>query len=237
MNVTPALRLYGLAAWVLGVTAAIFNDMATIWHPLQPGVPFRSFIIGAFALVMIVGGIGVQFGAFARPSLIALASGYAFCALLWLPRMIGYPQIYGVWGGAIENFAMTAAVATLFVPAARFIYGACVASYGISHLTALSETAQLVPPFMPFGQTFWAVATAFAFLAAAVAILTGWHASLGARMLAVMLGVFGALVWLPKLFAFPTAHAAWAGNAMNLAALASAWLVADHLQPRNEART
>src|SRR6185437_7079809 len=163
MSVSPALRLYGLAALVLGVTALIFGDMATIWHPLQPGVPFRPFIVDTFGLLMVAGGAGVQVQKFARPSLILMAAGYLFCALLWLPRIIGFPQIYGVWGGAIENVAMAAAVATIFLPAMRLAYGACIVSYGVMHLTALPQTAQLVPAFMPFGQAFWAIVTAIAF--------------------------------------------------------------------------
>ena len=52
---------------------------------------------------------------------------------------------------------------------------------------------------------------------------------LAARLLAAMLAVFGLLVWLPALAAHPQAHLTWAGNAVNLASVGAAWIVAELL--------
>ena len=93
---------------------------------------------------------------------------------------------------------------------------------------ALSETAAL-PKWIPPGQLFWAVATGVAHLLAGIAILSGVLAVPASRLLTLMLVIFGALVWGPSLFANPRVHMVWAGNAINLALIGAAWVVADSI--------
>jgi uncharacterized membrane protein YphA (DoxX/SURF4 family) len=87
-----------------------------------------------------------------------------------------------------------------------------------------------VPAWLPPGQRFWAAATGAAFVLAALAILSGVRAVLGARLLTAMLLTFGALVWAPRLFAHPEVHRVWAGNAVNLVAAGACWMVYDALR-------
>ena len=95
------------------------------------------------------------------------------------------------------------------------------------HRTALSQTAEMVPRWLPPDQRFWAIVTGACHLLAAAALLTGIRAQLAARLLTVMLLGFGALVWAPRLVANPGVHMTWAGNAVNLAIAGAAWVVAD----------
>jgi hypothetical protein len=66
-------------------------------------------------------------------------------------------------------------------------------------------------------------------LLAGNAILSGILATLAARLLTAMIFGFGALVWAPALFAQPHVHIVWGGNAINLALMGAAWVVADSI--------
>ena len=164
-------------------------------------------------------------------------------ALLWLPRVIGFPRIFGTWLGFAEQFALVAAGLVVYAFLAprnavwamrtsqigRFLFGICVVVFGLAHFFALPQTASMVPNWLPPGQKFWAIATGVAFLLAASAMLSGIRAVLASRLLTAMLITFGALVWAPSLFAHPGAHMVWAGNAINLALTGAAWAVADSI--------
>lgn len=80
----------------------------------------------------------------------------------------------------------------------------------------------------------WAVATGGFDLLAATAILSGILAVLASRLLTAMIIGFGALVWAPALFASPRSHIVWAGNAINLALIAAAWVVTDWIASRQK---
>jgi hypothetical protein len=67
---------------------------------------------------------------------------------------------------------------------------------------------------------------------AGLAILSGILDALAARLLALMLLIFSALVLAPMVFAYPHNHIAWGGNAYNLAAVGAAWILADWLSTR-----
>jgi hypothetical protein len=49
-----------------------------------------------------------------------------------------------------------------------------------------------------------------------------------------MLIGFGALVWAPLLFRAPHKQIVWAGNAINLAFIGAAWVVADSIASRKK---
>jgi hypothetical protein len=85
---------------------------------------------------------------------------------------------------------------------------------------------------MPWGGDFWAVLTGIAFVLAGIAIVSEILDVLAARLLALMLLVFGVLGLAPQILAAPHDHEAWGGNAYNLAAIAATWVVADSLASR-----
>jgi uncharacterized membrane protein YphA (DoxX/SURF4 family) len=166
---------------------------------------------------------------------------YFICSLLWLSRIIGFPRIFGSWSGFAEQFALAtsgvvaclllARRASALTRIARSLFGLCVIAFGIAHFTALPQTAAFVPLWIPPSQMFWAKATGVFHLLAGLAILTGIQARLAARLLTVMIAGFGLLVWLPALFSHPRDHFTWCANAVNLALLAAAWIIADSLRP------
>jgi uncharacterized membrane protein YphA (DoxX/SURF4 family) len=76
---------------------------------------------------------------------------------------------------------------------------------------------------------FWAYATAAGHFAAGIAILSGVAARLATMLLTVMFVAFSVLVHGPNLFSDPS-HFNWAANAINLALVASASVIAASYQ-------
>jgi uncharacterized membrane protein YphA (DoxX/SURF4 family) len=93
----------------------------------------------------------------------------------------------------------------------------------------MNLTAPLVPKWLPPSQEFWAYATGVGHIAAGVAILTRVQARLAAILLTAMYVSFTVLVHVPLLLADSSSHANWAENALNLALIGIAWVVADSL--------
>jgi len=240
-------RVYGLGAAALGLVGLVWGDFATVWQPVQTiGIPDRGAPAYVAAACLLCAGVAVQWRRSAASGLLVLAILYFLFALLWLPRVVGYPHIFGTWAGFLEEFALVAAALVVYaslpphdsrgsVRAARvgrLAFGVCAVSFGLSHFFAVPQTAAMVPAWIPPGQRFWAVATGVAHLLAGVAILSGVLDVLASRLLTVMLAAFGALVWAPALLAQPREHMVWAGNAINLALTGAAWAVADSMAGR-----
>ena len=93
----------------------------------------------------------------------------------------------------------------------------------------MNLTAPLVPKWLPPTQEFWAYATGVGHIAAGVAILTGVQARLAAILLTAMYASFTLMVHAPMLLADPASHGNWSENALNLALIGAAWVVADSL--------
>jgi uncharacterized membrane protein YphA (DoxX/SURF4 family) len=241
-------RVYGLGAVALGLVGLVWGDFATVWQPVQADVPHREALAYVAAACLLSAGVAIQRRRSAPAGLLVLAILYCIFALLWLPRVVGYPQIFGTWGGFLEEMALVAAASVVYASLlprgsadsvrtyqiGRLSFGVCVLSFGLGHFFAIPETAAMVPGWIPPGRQFWAVATGVAHLLAGVAILSGVLDVLGSRLLTLMLAAFGALVWAPALFAQPREHMAWAGNAINLALIGAAWAVADSIASRRQ---
>ena len=246
-------RVYGLGAIALGLVGLAWGDFATVWQPIQAlpfTVPHRAALAYVAAAGLLSAGVAIQWRRSARAGLLVLAILYFIFALLWLPRVIGFPQLFGTWGGFLEEMSLVSASVIAYaslrprdsvrasrtIQIGRLFFGVCVLSFGLGHFFALPQTAAMVPQWIPPGQRFWAVATGVAHLLAAAAILSGVLDVLGSRLLTAMLAAFSALVWAPGLFAQPHEHMVWAGNAINLALVGAAWVVADSIAGRRQPR-
>jgi uncharacterized membrane protein YphA (DoxX/SURF4 family) len=244
-------RVYGLGAVALGLVGLVWGDFATVWQPIQAlpfTVPYRMALACIAAACLLSAGVAIQWRRSAPAGLLVLAILYFIFALLWLPRVVGYPRIFGTWGGFLEEFALVAAALVAYASllphdsagsfrtarVGRISFGVCVLSFGLGHFFAIPQTAAMVPDWIPPGQQFWAVTTGVAHLLAGIAILSGVLDVLGSRLLTVMRATFGALVWAPALFAQPKEHMVWAGNAVNLVLVGAAWVVADSIASRRQ---
>ena len=244
------IHVYGFAAVAIGIIGLVWGDFSTVWQPVPAGVPHRAALAYIVAVCLIAGGAAVQRRTTAQAGALVLAILYFMSALLWLPRVIGYPRMIGTWLGFAEEFALVAAGAIAYaslappgntwavrtVRTARFLFGLCAVVFALAHFLALKETIPFVPKWIPPGQRFWAIATGVAHLLAGLAIVTGILAGPASRLFTAMLLGFGILVWLPFLSGTPDPHMVWGGNAINLALVGAAWIVSDSIYQSKEVR-
>jgi uncharacterized membrane protein YphA (DoxX/SURF4 family) len=236
------IYVYGAGAIALGVIGLVWTDFATNWQRVQANVPHRGALACITAIYELAAGVAIFWRRTAQAGALMLAVLYSIFALLWVPQILGSPQVYDVWGNFFEESALVIAGVVAYaslapsdsVWAARKVqvsrlFGICVISFALGHLFYISGTASFVPKWIPPGQLFWAIATAIFFLLAAMAILSGFLASLATRFLTAIIAGFEVLVWAPRLFTFPHEHFSWAGNGICLALVGAAWVVADSM--------
>ena len=245
--------LYAFAAAAAGVMDFIWGDFDTAHQPIQafgdhiPGLAILAYLT---AVWMIAGGVAILWRRSARVGAAALASIYFVFAVFWLPRFYTAPhylgfhvsveigvlagigtQLIAVAGGALV-YASLAAQSPAWprtILIARWIFGICSIAFGLGHLTFIQQNTVYVPKWMPLGGDFWTIVTGICFVLAGLAILSGIKDVLAARLLALMFFVFNLVALPPFILANPHRHSAWGGNAYNLAAVASAWILADSL--------
>jgi uncharacterized membrane protein YphA (DoxX/SURF4 family) len=235
--------VYGLAAIGSGICAFAWHDLNN-WQQIRAlgDVPHRE-IAYFVATIEILGGVAVQWPRTARAGAVALGTLYCTFGLLGIPLIIQHPLVYNGFGNVFEQFSMASGAVILYAgsgPSAPprtarsaqigyYLFGICVVSFALEQLFYLSETASLVPKWIPPGQMFWAIGTTAAFACAAVALLTGFLARLASRLSTAMIVGFALLVWLPALVADPHSFLNWAEGTETLTIAASAWIVADFL--------
>lgn len=247
------IDLYGMATVAAGIMDLIWGGFDAAHQPIQawgdniPGYRVLAYIT---AVWMIAGGAAILWRPSARAGAAALAVIYFIFAVFWLPRFytaphvlgFGIPVYIGVLVGVGSQLIAVAAGALVFaalttnssllprtILAARWIFGLSSIDFGLGHLTAIKEDAVYVPHWMPLGAEFWTILTGICFILAGLAILSGILDVLAARMLALMFLAFNLLALPPFVFAHPKAHAAWGGNAYNLAAVGAVWILADSI--------
>ena len=150
---------------------------------------------------------------------------------------------FGTYSGTAEQLAIAAGGLVIYAASARIdpalaarlthlgqrAFGICGLLFGGAHFFYMNLTAPLVPKWLPPSQGFWGYATGVGFVAAGVALLTGVQARLAAILLTAMLASFTVLVHVPMLLGDPSSHWNWSENALNLAVIGTAWVVADSL--------
>jgi uncharacterized membrane protein YphA (DoxX/SURF4 family) len=252
MKYTLGRYAYGLAAIGSGICALAFHDFSS-WQQIKAlgVVSHREILASVVATIEILGGVAVLWPRTARAGAVALGAIYCIFALLGVPLIIEHPLVYNGFGNFFEQFSLAAGAMILCAGSAAIVtartarlaqigyysFGICVASFGLEQLFYLSETASLVPKWIPPGQMFWAMATTAAFALAAIALLTGFMARLASQLTTAMIVGFGLLVWLPALFANPHSFLNWSESTETLAIAASAWIVADFLGHRRSSES
>jgi uncharacterized membrane protein YphA (DoxX/SURF4 family) len=118
---------------------------------------------------------------------------------------------------------------------ARVLFGAACGAYGAAHFAYATFTASMVPAWLP-GRTELAYLTGAGHAAAGFGLLVGVLPRLAATLEAIMMSLFGVLVWLPSFFAQPAPRWApstqiqWSESFLTLLLAASAWIVAASLR-------
>jgi hypothetical protein len=237
---TVATPSPNLGRRVFGVAALAFGLIAMAWHDYN-GRHLPRYIVYAVAAALIFGGAAIQFRRTAKAGALVLGAVYLVFALLCVPGIVAKPQIYNSWGNFFEQFCLVAGAAIVYAPLSLawsretlnriggILVGICVASFTLEQAVYLHATASLVPKWIPPSQMFWAIATTVLFALAAVALLANRMALLAARLLTMMLALFGLLVWVPLLLSDPHSRTNWSEAAETFAIAGTAWILADLL--------
>jgi hypothetical protein len=189
----------------------------------------------------VIGGIGMLYPRTARSASIVLCIVYLCFSLACVPDIIAAANIYDKYGGSfflffslfcgsVALYAETqadSARTVAFGRLARIGLGVCAISFTLGQVLLLRDTAHLVPKWIPPNQMFWAILTTIAFALAAIAMLLNRQARVAVRMMALMLALFGVLVWVPHLIARPQAHFNWSECVLTFLTAGAAWMVAD----------
>ena len=226
-------HLYGVAAMAFGLITLAWHDYNG-WH--QP-----RFLVYAAAAVLIIGGAAIQFLRTAKAGAAVLSAVYLVFVLQCLPGIVAAPQVYNSWGNFFEQFSLVAGAVIVYARLSSawssemrnrissILVGICAASFTLEQAFYLPPTAGLVPKWLPPSQNFWAIATTVFFALAAVALLANQMALLAARLLTLMLMIFGLFVWIPMLVSDPHSHTNWSETAETFAIAGTAWILADLL--------
>jgi uncharacterized membrane protein YphA (DoxX/SURF4 family) len=227
------LHLFGVAALAIGIITLawhVYND----WH-LPP------YLVYAAAAGEIFGGAAIQFPRTAKAGAALLGAVFLAFALACVPRIVAAPRIYNSWGNFFEQFSLASGAVLVFLRWSsawscetlnrfgRILLGLCAASFALEQAFYLAATASLVPKWIPPTPIFWAVATTVFFALAAVALLANRMALLAARLLTMMLVLFGLLVWIPLLASAPRGYTNWSETAETFAIAGATWILADLL--------
>jgi len=227
-----------------GLAGGRFNS---IWQGVPVGLPGRATLAWLCAGVSLACGLGLLV-----PRAAAAAARFLLIWLtLWLllikgPPLIASPAKEVLYESAGETAVLVACVWVLYarlarawdarhvrfavgaggVRLARALYALAMIAFGLSHVIYVRLTAPLVPAWLP-GHVLWAYLTGAAYIAAAVAILTGVLSRLAAALCALQMALFTLLVWVPPLAAGHAAAGQWNELGVSSALTAAACVLAD----------
>jgi uncharacterized membrane protein YphA (DoxX/SURF4 family) len=228
----------------LGLVCLAFGD----FHPGQPvpkDFPDRTALAYAVAVFMLLAGAAIEWRRTTARAALAITAYFALAVVILMNGsvLLAHHAEFGPYESLAIQLAITAgglivyagsaridsALSARLIRAARIAFGLCALIFGVAHFAYLNYTAPLVPKWLPPSQEFWAYATGVGHIAAGVAILTGVQARLAAVLLTIMFASFTPLVHVPMLLATPSSHWIWNENAVNIALVGAAWVVADSL--------
>lgn len=241
-------RVYGLGVMALGMVSLAWGNFDP-GQPVPKAFPDRTALAYAAAAFMLVAGAAVEWRRTVALSAAALTAYYALIVVILMNGrlLLAHYTEFGSYSGIAEQLAIAAGGLILYAASAKIdaplaarltrvgqlAFGVCALLFGGAHFFYMNMTIPLVPKWLPPSQEFWAYATGVAHIAAGVAILTGVQARLAAILLTVMFASFTPLVHVPLLLADPSSHMNWSENALNIALIGVAWVVADSLaRPR-----
>jgi len=177
------------------------------------------------------------------PSVLTIGMYLAVWAALSVPPILSKPLSVDAWYPFCEALTALLGAWILYVllrgkgpvRAAQALFGLTCIFYGWSHFLYADYTAGMVPAWLPRHLAF-AYFTGLGHVAAGVAIIVGVLPRLAAILEAIMMSLFGLLVWVPSFFAQPPPkwatppHHQWSELVVSLLLAASAWIVAISLR-------
>jgi hypothetical protein len=231
-------RLFGAAALALGLATLVLHvQLVSSWT-----LPGRAVFLIVTAGAQIVAGAAMQFARGARIGAAILLAVYLVFACTFVPEIFAQPRVYASWGDVFYALGLVVGAAVAFASAspgrpasktlanaALALFGLCNISYAIEQVEFFARTVSLVPKWMPFGGSFWSIATTVAFALAGISLLLRYKAPAASRLLSVMLLIFGVSIWIPMLIAQPHEAGNWSEGLETFAIAGTAWILAEYL--------
>ena len=241
----PTRILFATGMIALGILGLAYGDFALQWQPVPAWLPWRGAFAYASAIIMVAGGIGLLFKRTAALSVRILFPYLILWVLLKVPAVVMVPQMEATWLGCGEIAVLRAGGWVLFARLAdlredtalkfatdasgthiaQFLFAIALLPIGLAHLVYPTETAALVPAWLP-ARTGWAYLTGAGQIAAGLGVLFSILPRLAAAAEATMLTLFGLLVWVPAVVAKPRDRLSWTALLITWAIAAAAWVVA-----------
>jgi uncharacterized membrane protein len=236
--------LFATGMIALGILGLAYGDFALQWQPVPAWLPWRGAFAYASASIMLAGGIGLLFRRTAAMSVRILFPYLLLWVLLKVPAVVKVPQMEATWLGLGEIAVLLAGGWVLFARLAdlpqdtalkfavdpsgtriaRYLFAIALLPIGLAHLVYPTETAALVPAWLP-ARTGWAYLTGAGQIAAGLGVLFSILPRLAAAAEATMLTLFALLVWVPAVVAKPTDRFSWTALLITWAIAAAAWVV------------
>ena len=240
-------QFLGIASAGIAVVTVSCGEYALLGQSLPAWLPWRGAWVYACTLAVGLASVGLFSVRTAAIGALVLVSYYAVWGLTCIPTIIGAPSSVGAWYGFCEAVtclvgpwivfaalrrppAVSFGVDLRTVRVAQVLFGLTCIFYGWSHFAYAQYTAGMVPSWLP-GRLYWAYVTGLGHIAAGVGIVVRVLPRLAALLEAIMMSLFGLLVWVPSFFMQP--RPAWAASPafqvselfLTLALAASAWIV------------
>ena len=258
MRIVGLVRgLVAVASASLAVLSLTYVDSAPLGQALPAGIPGREIWLYGSALLLLGTSAGLCFSRTALPSVLIIGAYEAAWAIACTPQILSNPLSVGAWYGFCEALTSLVGPGLVYVTfrlrapgfempiftepagrAARVVFGLTCVFYGWSHFAYASYTASMVPTSLP-GRLGFAYFTGLAHMAAGAGLVVGILPRLAAILEALMMSLFGLLVWVPTFFmqarpkwATPPAHQ-WSELVVNVLLATSAWVVAASLSDRS----
>lgn len=239
--------LFAAAMIWLGAMGLGRGAFVQVWQPVPTWVPAREVLAYLCAVISLASGIGLLWRRTA-----AMAARLVFASLaLWLlvlrlPNLFfETPLVLAAWSFGSTG-VMVAAAWVLYgwfagdrdrrrlglladergLRIARALYGVSLVPFGLAHFMYLDATTVLIPHWLPW-HAAWAYFTGAAFIAAGLAVAAGVYGRLAAALSTLQMGLFGLIVWVPRVLAGPLNDFQWGEFVVTCVLTAGAWVVAD----------
>jgi len=247
--------LFGIAVAGLAILSLVYGNFAPILEPFPASLPWREVWLYGSGAILLAASAGLFFARTALVSAIIIGAYESVWAVARARSVFLKPLIVGSWYGFGEALGplvgawilyavlrrqndaspMTVMTGDRALHVARVLFGAACVSYGAAHFAYATYTAAMVPTWLP-GRTGLAYLTGACHAAAGFGLLVGVLPRLAATLEAIMMSLFGVLVWLPSFFAqpvpdwAPSAQIQWSETFVTFLLAASAWIVAASLR-------
>jgi uncharacterized membrane protein len=235
----------------LGVMGLHKGDFVQIWEPVPKWVPARAALAYLVACISLAGGIGLLWQRTAAVAArVLFGSLLVWLLVLRLPNLFYQtPLVLVAWTFG-STAVMVAAAWVLYIRfagdadrqrfgfftddrglwTARALYGLSLIPFGLAHFMYRDATTVLIPGWLPW-HVAWAYFTGAAFIAAGLAVTFGVWARLAAALSTLQMGLFGLIVWVPRVVTGAVTDLQWGEFVVTFVLAAGAWVVADSYRP------